>query len=140
MNRTMKLATALLTVALGMAVVSASEKAPEGYVKAMKAIGDTNGKLRGLITAKDYDGIAAAAAGLKPSVELTGKFWADKKVEDATKLSNDVTKAVADLEKAAKAKDDAGIAAAAGVIGASCRTCHMAHRTEKLPDGTYEIK
>ena len=140
MNRTMKFAAACLTVALGVAVAAANEKAPEGYVKAMKAIGDTNGKLRGLVTAKDYDGIAAAAAGLKPSVELAGKYWADKKVEDATKLSTDVAKAVADLEKAAKAKDDAGITAAAGVIGASCRTCHMAHRSEKLPDGSYEIK
>ena len=51
-----------------------------------------------------------------------------------------VVKAVVDLEKAAQAKDDAGIAAAAGVIGASCRTCHTAHRSERLPDGTYEIK
>ena len=140
MNRTFKLAAACFAAMLGMAVVSAAEKAPEDYVKAMKAIGETNGKLRGLVTAKDYDGIATAAAGLKPSVELAGKYWADKKVEDATKLSADVAKAVGDLEKAAKAKDDAGITAAAGVIGASCRTCHTAHRSEKLPDGSYEIK
>jgi len=140
MNRNFKLAAACFAAMLGMAVVSASEKAPEDYVKAMKAIGDANGKLRPLVTAKDYDGIAAAAAGLKPSVATAAKFWADKKVEDAAKLSSDVVKAVGDLETAAKAKDDAGIAAAAGVIGGSCRTCHTAHRTEKLPDGSYEIK
>lgn len=140
MNLSMKWAAACMTVVLGVAVVAASDKAPEDYVKAMKAINTANGQLRTLVTAKDYDGIATAAAGLKPSVELTAKFWADKKVEDAAKLSADVVKAVGDLEKAAKGKDDAGIAAAAGVISGSCRTCHTAHRTEKLPDGTYEIK
>jgi len=140
MNLTMKLATACMTVALGVAVVAASEKAPEDYVKAMKAIGEANGKIRPLVAAKDYDGIAAAAAGLKPSVTVTAKFWADKKVEDAAKLSADVVKAVGDLETAAKAKDDAGIAAAAGVIGGSCRTCHTAHRTVNMPEAAYEIK
>lgn len=140
MNLKMKWATACMTVVLGVAVVAAADKAPEDYVKAMKAIGDANGKLRPLVTAKDYDGIAAAAAGLKPAVAVTAKYWADKKVEDAAKLSADVVKAVGDLETAAKAKDDAGITAAAGVIGGSCRTCHTAHRSEKLPDGSYEIK
>lgn len=140
MNRRMTWATAAMAVVLGLGIVAASEKAPEDYVKAMKAINTANGQLRAAVTAKDYDAIAAAAVALKPAVDVTAKFWNDKKVEDASKLSNDVVKAVADLEKAAKAKDDAGIAAAQGVIGASCRTCHTAHRTERLPDGTYEIK
>lgn len=140
MNRKMTWAAAGMAVVLGLGIVAAAEKAPEDYVKAMKAINTANGQLRTLVPAKDYDAIATAAAGLKPSVALTLKFWADKKVEDATKWSNDVVKAVSDLEKAAKAKDEAGVTAAAGVISGSCRTCHTAHRTERLPDGTYEIK
>ncbi|MBP6715220.1 MAG: cytochrome c [Acidobacteria bacterium] len=140
MNKKMTLATIGMAVVLGFGIVAAAEKAPADYVAAMKAINTGNGQLRQLVAAKDYEGIAKAAAGLKPSVEVTAKFWTAKKVEDASKLSNDVVKAVVDLEKAAQAKDDAGIAAAAGVIGASCRTCHTAHRSERLPDGTYEIK
>ena len=125
---------------LGLCVVTAArEKAPEEYMKAMKDINAANGALRKDVMAKDYDAIAKDAAALKAPLEAGAKFWAAKKVDDATKWANDDLKAAADLEAAAKAKNDDGIAAASKAIGGSCTTCHTAHRT-KNADGTYEIK
>lgn len=140
MNRKMTWAVACATLVLGVAMVSANEKAPEDYVKAMKAIGMVNGTMRQLAAAKDYAGLAKAAADLKGPAEVTAKFWTAKKVEDATKSSNDFVAGVAALDKAAGAKDDAAVTAAIAAIGGTCRTCHTAHRSEKLADGSYEIK
>jgi cytochrome c556 len=50
-----------------------------------------------------------------------------------------VAKANEDLEKAAKDKNDDAIGMAAKAIGASCQTCHNAHR-DRQPDGTSLIK
>lgn len=135
-----KRAVAAMVVVLGVAVVAANEKAPASFAEAMKGINATNIKLRGHVTAKDFDGLAADAAALKPFAETTLKFWQEKKVEDAVKAATDLNKAVADLAAAAKAKDEAALGAASQAMGATCRTCHTAHRSERLPDGTYEIK
>ena len=48
-------------------------------------------------------------------------------------------KAAADLERAAKAKNEEAVAASAKAVNGACKTCHDAHR-ERLPDGTSEIK
>jgi len=140
MNRKMTLATACMAVVLGLGIVSAFEKAPEDYVKAMKGINAANQQVRAHVTAKDYAGLEADAAALKPFAEVTAKFWNDKKTDDAIKMSADFSKAVADLATAAKAKNDDGIAAASKAIGGSCQGCHMAHRSPRAADGTYEIK
>ena len=121
-----------------LAVLVASEKPPADYVKAMKEINAANMALRGHVTAKDYDGIAKDAAALKQPFETGLKYWSDKKVEDATGWAKDAVKAAGDLEEAAKAKNDDGIAAARKALGATCQSCHMEHR-EKTADG-YEIK
>lgn len=140
MNRKMTLTTAAMAVVLGLSIVAANEKAPADYVAAMKGINSTNMQIGQAIAAKDYAAIEAGAATLKGHADVTAKFWAAKKVDDAIKSAADLSKAVADLAAAAKAKDDAGIAAAQTAKGATCRTCHTAHRSEKLADGTYEIK
>lgn len=140
MNRKMTWAVACATLVLGVAMVSAAEKAPADYVAAMKKVGEVNGTLRKLAADKNYDGIAKAAADLKGPADVTAKFWAAKTADDAKKSSTEFVAAVADLAKAAEGKNDEGITKAIATIGGGCRTCHTAHRTEKLPDGTYEIK
>ena len=66
-------------------------------------------------------------------------FWTAKKVDDAVALAKTAAKGAADLEIAAKAKNDEGITAASTAIGGTCSGCHTAHR-EQLPDKSYEIK
>jgi hypothetical protein len=88
---------------------------------------------------KDYDAIAKDAATLKSNFAKIEAFWTQKKVDDAIGFAKAGGKAAADLEAAAKTKDDAGIAAANMALTPACGGCHMAHR-ERLPDMTFEIK
>jgi len=123
-------------------LVQAAEKPTPEHINAMKAFNAANGKLRPLLAAetKDYAAIGAVAAEWKAPAELIAKFWGGRNAEVGTKMSADVLKAVNDLAAAAKANDAAAVAAAGAVVSASCRTCHTAHRTGPLADGTYEIK
>ena len=95
--------------------------------------------LRGHVQAKDYDGIAADAAALRKLFADTEAFWTARKVDDAIGFSKTGAKASADLETAAKAKNDDGVATAARAVNGTCMGCHTAHR-ERLPDGSSEIK
>jgi hypothetical protein len=141
-RRTAWMVTVGVVAIVGAALVQAAEKPSAEYVAAMKAFNGANGKLRPLLAAetKDFAAIGAVAAEWKPHAEVIAKFWAAKKADVGTKVSADVVKAITDLAAAAKASDAAAVTAAGTVIAGSCRTCHTAHRTERLPDGTYEIK
>lgn len=125
-------------VALGLAV-RANEKPPESYQKAMKDLGAANQSLRNNVTAKDYDAVAKDAATFKASFATALAFWTAKKADDAVTLAQTGAKGAADLETAAKAKNEESVAAAQRAVGATCAACHMAHR-ERLQDGTFEIK
>lgn len=136
----MVLVGAVAIVSAGL--VYAAEKPTPEHVAAMKGFNGANMKLRPLLAAetKDFAAIGAVAAEWKTHAETIAKFWADRKAEVGTKMSADVLKALNDLAAAAKASDAAAVTAAGTVVTGSCRTCHTAHRTERLPDGTYEIK
>ena len=125
-------------VVLGL-TVRASEKPPEAYQKAMKDLAGANMALRAALPAKDYDAIAMSAGTFKASFAAALSFWTAKKTDDAIGLAQAGAKAAADLEAAAKAKNEEGVQAAAKAVGSTCAACHMAHR-EQLPDKTYEIK
>jgi cytochrome c556 len=138
--------TWMATVGAGVLVcvglVQAAEKPSAEHVAAMKAFNTANGKLRPLLMAetKDFAAIGALAAEWKAPADVIAKIWADRKAEVGTKVAADVVKAIADLATAAKASDAAAVTAAGTAVAGSCRTCHTAHRTERLPDGSYEIK
>ena len=139
MTRMMTVGVAVL-VCVGL--VQAAEKPSAEYVAAMKSFNAANGKLRPLLAAetKDFAAIGAVAAEWKAPAEVIAKFWAGRKADVGTKMSAEVLQAVTALATAAKASDAAAVTAAGTVLTGSCRTCHTAHRTERLPDGTYEIK
>src|ERR1043165_5346975 len=115
-------------MAAGIITVMAGEKPPADYVKVMKDTKTAAPALRGHVTAKDYDAVAADAASLKTYFADTEKFWTARKTEDAIGFSKTGAKAAADLETAAKAKNDDGIAAAARGLTGTCQGCHPAHR------------
>jgi cytochrome c556 len=121
-----------------VATAFASEKAPESFQKTMKELGAVSQSLRGHVQAKDNDAIAADAAKIKEAMNAALSFWKDRKVEDATNFATTGVKAATDLEAAAKAKNDDGVAAAARALNGTCMGCHAAHR-EKVGEG-YEIK
>jgi len=122
----------------GLRVVANEKPTPE-FQGLMKSTGAAAGGLRGHVTAKDYDAIAADAATLKANFAKIEVFWTARKAEDAIGFAKTGAKGAADLETAAKAKDDAAVAAAARAVNGTCMGCHSAHR-EQLPDKSYEIK
>ena len=129
-----------MAIAFGLTAL-ANEKPTMEFQTIMRSNAATNGAmgLRAHITAKDYDAIAKDAATFKENFSKIETFWTQKKVDDAVKFAKTAHEAAEDLEKAAKAKDDAAIMTAQMKIGATCGGCHMAHR-EQLPDKTFEIK
>ena len=140
MRRTFGLSLLTMAIAFGLTAL-ANEKPTMEFQTIMRSNAATNGAmgLRAHITAKDYDAIAKDAATFKENFSKIEKFWTEKKVDDAVKFAKTAHEAAEDLEKAAKAKDDAAIMTAQMKIGATCAGCHMAHR-EQLPDKTFEIK
>lgn len=127
-----------ITIGFALNVV-ANEKPTADYQNIMKSNGAANGALRMHIMAKDYDAIAMDAATIKANLAKIEAFWAAKKVDDAIAFAKNGGKGAADLEAAAKAKDDAAITSASMAVASACGSCHMAHR-ERLPDMTFEIK
>ena len=125
-------------VIFGVAVM-AGEKAPDSYVKNMKDTNAAAQSLRKNVEAKDYEGVSKDAATLKTLFGNTEEFWTKRNADDAVAAAKAGEKAAADLETAAKAKNEAGVAEASKTLQGACKTCHDAHR-ERLPDGTSEIK
>ena len=140
MSKAFGAAVLTMAVALGLTVM-AGEKPPVPFQDAMKSNAAATGPmgLRAHVMAKDYDAIAKDAAVVKANYALIEKFWTDRKVEDAIAFSKTGAKAAADLETAAKAKDDAAVTASVAALTPTCGGCHMLHR-ERMPDMTSEIK
>jgi cytochrome c556 len=139
MHGRLRLAAICAAVIVG-AIVIASEKPSPEYQTAMKNLGTANAGLRGAITNKDYAAIEMHAATFKASFTAANQFWTAKKQDDAIKFTQDGLKGAADLDAAAKAKNDDGINAARGTIGATCRGCHMVHRDQISENpAAYEI-
>ncbi len=132
------LCAAALYGLFGFAVL-ASEKPPDSYAKNMK---ETNAAAQALgksLAAKDYEAIAKQAATLKTLFDNTLSFWEERKADDAIGFAKSGSKAAADLEAAAKARNADGVASAGKTVQGICKTCHDVHR-ERMPDGTSEIK
>ena len=140
MRKTFGVSLVAFSVALGLTVL-ANEKPTMEFMDLMKSNAAATGPmgLRGHVGAKDYDAIAKDAATLKDNFAKIEAFFTAKKWDDAINFAKAGGKASAELEAAAKAKNDAGIAAAQMAITPNCGGCHMAHR-ERLPDMTNEIK
>jgi cytochrome c556 len=126
-------------VVVGLTVMANEKPSPE-YQTAMKNLGATNQAMRGDVTNKDYAAIEKHAATYKASFTVANTFWKGKKADDAIKLTEDGLKGAGELDAAAKAKNDEGIAMAQRGIGATCRGCHSVHREGPLADMSYEIK
>ena len=123
---------------LGLAVL-AGEKPPEAYVKDMKATNAALKSLKDNVDAKNWEGVAKDGATLKTLFEATQAFWEKRKAEDAIGAAKTALQSAADLEKAGQARDEQRVLTAQKTLGATCKTCHDAHR-ERLQDGTSEIK
>lgn len=103
------------------------------HVAWMKESGELQGKIR---QNQDVEASAKRMAAIYKEVE---GFWA-KRSEIGAKSSKDAQEAANALASAAASGADAqALRAAAKQLGASCMSCHQAHR-EKVSEGVYKIK
>jgi hypothetical protein len=119
-------------------VLTAAEKPPMAYSKAMKDIGMAAMGLDKAVADNDYDTVSKSAAVMVDAFAAVEKYWTGK-ADDAEKLAHAAGKAAGDLRAMADIKSGEGIGIAVKDLTATCAQCHMAHR-EALPDGTFEIK
>lgn len=137
---------AVFVFALVVSVIRADEKPTEAYQKAMKELGASAQALRAEVKTiesagayPDYTPLDKHVSTLRAAFKTTLAFWNDKRAADAITVSEAGLKGVDALEKAAKEKSYDNLVAASGAIGATCASCHKAHRVQ-TPDGLYEIK
>ena len=119
--------------------VIVTEKAPDDYSNAMKNIQASSTALRLSVGSRNYDTAAQQIAQLKDSFVVAQLYWAGKGADDATRAAQVAMKAIADLEAANKAKNDAAMLEAQVLLNGTCGNCHTAHR-QRMPDGHFEIK
>jgi hypothetical protein len=94
--------------------------------------GNITGKIGEHLRTDDYDGLVADAVALKPNFEKILATFTELKMADAIGYAKAGSKALVDLETAAKAKDKHGIAQAQIDLANACRNCHIARRVMVL--------
>ena len=127
--------TFVLLLTAGLTAVA--EEYPE-FVTWMKATGTANDELRKMEkkTGEQAQRRAERIAGVYEN--MIG-FWRQRNAADAVKWSEDGKAAATELATAAFAGDEAKVKTSMQALGATCRSCHEAHR-EKLGEGKYRIK
>jgi len=105
----------------------------------MKSNAAANAALEAHVRERDYDAIFQDAAVLRQNFAGTEAFWADRRMDAALNITRSGLQAVADLQAAALAKDDAAIEKAAASVTGTCVACHKQYRGQ-LPDNSYEIR
>ena len=105
----------------------------------MKSTAAAHAALAAHVRERNYDAIVLDAAVLRQNYAETEAFWAEKRMGAALNITRSGLQAVADLQAAALAKDDAAIEKAAASVTGTCEACHKQYRGQ-LPDNTYEIR
>jgi TonB family protein len=90
------------------------------------------------VNSQDYGAIVDDLATLKMNLKKLETFWIAKNAVDAIGFVEASTKAAADLETAARAKDQTGVTSAWTALLVNCTACHVA-RVRRLEDGTFAI-
>ncbi|MEQ1896292.1 MAG: hypothetical protein ABL971_02760 [Vicinamibacterales bacterium] len=132
--------TGLMVMALGAGVaLYAAEPAPDSLVANMKALNTALTAVRTAVTGGDFAGVEKQGVALEALLKTNTAFWKGRKAAAPLVHAEAAGKAAGELTAAAKAKNEAGVAAAQKALSASCGACHTAHR-ERTPDGKYAIK
>ncbi len=130
----------LVVMALGAGgALRAAEPAPESLVTNMKALNTAMMGVRTAVTGGDFAGAGKQSAALEALLKTNTAFWKGRKAAAPLVHAEAAGKAAGELTAAAKAKNEAGVAAAQKALNSACGACHTAHR-ERTPDGKYAIK
>jgi cytochrome c556 len=128
-----------LTVAASTPRRARREKPTPEMQAIMKSNAAVSTALAAHVQQRNYRAISEDAAILQQNFSNSEAFWVEKQMAGALMLTKSGRHAVADLQAAALAMDDAAIQKAAAVVTGTCEACHKQHR-EDLPDNNYEIR
>jgi cytochrome c556 len=137
MKRVFVIVCALSLAVVGNAMAAIGSEAD--YAAAMKEVGSTNGTLGKAITSGAAEDAAKASARLEALFKDVQAYWTAKKVDDATTAATSAVAAAQAISKAVAAKDMTAAGEARTKLGATCMSCHTAHR-EKTPEGGWKMK
>lgn len=133
------LVISVFAVWFGVALV-AQDAPPAEYVQAMQDIRAAAQTFGELGKTQDLEAAEKAAESARAAFQYVEQFWTERKDEEAARLAAAGSKAAADAFASAGALSSvAGVQYAAKQMGATCMTCHEAHR-ERLEDGSFVIK
>jgi hypothetical protein len=109
------------------------DAAPGGDGAAAGAPGGVQTTFRGTLSGKlgampDFDAALKDAAALKANFAEIEAYFVMLKSPEAVERAKSGTKALLDLETAARAKDRTGAVRAQIAVARACRDCHIGHR------------
>ena len=118
-------------------VLSAQEAPPEEYVEAMQSI-RAAAQAAGAETI-DFAALSAAATEARNAFQYVQGFWQERGDAEAAELAATGARAAQGLVVAADMSSAEGVAFSAMEMGATCGTCHMAHRVN-VEGGGFQIQ
>ena len=128
-----------LTIAVSAPRRVRREKPTPEMQAIMKSNAAADTALAAHVKERNYDAIVKDAATLRQNFADTEAFWAERRMDAALNITRSGLQALADLQGAALAHDDAAIETAAAAVSGTCGACHKQYR-DQLPDKTYEIR
>lgn len=135
----MKLQGILVISILAVFGVMTQSDDEKEFQKWMKTTFTESSSLRKNIEAKMKEEAGTDADELEAVFKKVEAFWQKRKIEDATKWSQQAVAAAREVGGAARAGDFEKAAQNMKVLNTTCTACHAAHR-ERLPEGGYIIK
>ena len=117
--------------------LTAQEAPPEEYVQAMQSI-RAAAQAAGAETI-DYAALSAAATEAANAFMYVETFWQERGDAEAAELASIGARAAQGLVVAADMSSAEGVAFSAMEMGATCGTCHMAHRVS-VEGGGFQIQ
>ena len=129
----------LIATTFSLAPMAQTTMTEEDYDKVMKAVGQTAGSLRKNAEAQNADAVSADAKKMTGLFKDANTFWTQQGNKEAADWSKGAMDHATEIDKAAAAKNMAGVAEHTKMMMGACQTCHAKYR-DRAADGTYMIK
>lgn len=128
-----KMTLLCLSACLGLAAMADELHEP------MEKVGKSFGAIRKASGAGDMKVVSENAAILAEVLPATVAAWEKRNMSDAVDLTKEAATAAHDLKVAADANNAENVRTAMSKLGATCKSCHTAHR-EEIGEKKYKIK
>jgi cytochrome c556 len=129
----------LVATAFSVAPMAQAKMTEEDYDKLMKTVGQTAGSLRKNAEAQNAEGVSTDAKKMAGLFKDANTFWTQQNNKEAADWAKGAMDHAVEIDKAAAAKNMAGVAEHTKLMMGACQTCHAKYR-DRAADGTYSIK